>query len=334
MPTPDAINEEITLTGVLELVADAPEVDDGVSDLVDTHFQTTVRANMALTSNGGTKRDVIKPTVKSYGDAPLIDVLDALWAIAWTHCSKAGVKARYCVQLYERDAAGKVKANPVRAYFDLGPDSNAGEEFVDTDKPSSSYVRDLERTNVRSLQMLQNSAGAVLRRDSQYHRDRVEAEAQKGRNEVELARIGIERDDAKASQDRKGKLFDGALNLLPAAGAAALKKLTGEDAGDESDADAKLPPGERVKKFLTEKELAIFIDGIGKERWVKFEASKTIAECREGLAGLGEAEIVAMVKAGLPAEKLTELSTWADAPEETDENKPANKDDESSEVAS
>lgn len=72
-------------------------------------------------------------------------------------------------------------------------------------------------------------------------------------------------------------------------------------------------PAERIEKLLTENELAIFIDCIGKARWEKVEGSESIAECREILRGVDQDKLLRLID-GIPSGKLGELASWRDLP--------------------
>ena len=314
MSDDSTISPELVLSGALQVVHGAPPVDEGVADLVDEHLERAARGNVCVTAKGGTERATIKPTIKDFGDASKLDVADALNAIAWAHCQREGVAARYCVQIFERGESGRINQNPVRAYFNLNPDAAAEEQYTDTDKPSPSYVRELERVNIRTLGMLQSSSNAVLRRDAQMHADRINSVAAEGANKVALARVEVEKLEAIAAGERKGKIFNAAASMLPAVATKALSQwgVLEESKGG----DASLPPGARIESYLDAKELAAFVGAVGDERWERLKEAKTIAEAREILSGLGNAEISAAVKSGLPAEKLTEIASWEDAPQE------------------
>lgn len=313
MDSADDISKEIVLSSALDFVVGAPPVDDKVADLLDGYFEHAARATACITSKGGTKRETLKPTIKRFGDANEIEVGEALQEIAWSHCSKAGVVGRYCVELFPRDDKGRVSTRPDRAYFDLSPDGDAPEIEGDTDKPSPSYVRALERTNERTLRILQDTARAVVRRDEQYHRDRVTTKVAEGVTQVELERVKVEKIAVESAGKRKDTIFNAAASMLPAAVTKALTHL--EDAA-ENEPDKTLAPGARIKAFLDDAELKIFIDEVGAERWAKLEASTTIVECREALASFGPDDAAKMVQKGLSSQKLTEIASWTDEPEE------------------
>lgn len=309
MDSADEISKEVTLSGKLDFIAGAPLVDEKVSDLLDCYFETAARATVCITSRGGVKRDTIKPTVTKFGDATEIEVADALQEIAWSHCSKAGVLGRYCVELYMRDEKGHIVKNPHRAYFDLSPDGDAPDIEGNPDGPSPSYVRNLERTNERTLRILQETARAVVRRDEQYHRDRITTKTVEGQTKVDLARVAVEQIEVESAGRRKDTIFNAAASMLPKAAMKALEKWGGADG---SSPDEKLPPGERIKDFLDAKELEALVSVLGDERWSKLEKAKTIKECREILGNFSEADAAAVVAAGLPVDKLTEIATWED----------------------
>lgn len=310
MDNADEISKEIVFSGALDFVVGAPPVDERVSDLLDSDFETAARATVCLTSKGGTKRETIKPTIKKFGDATEIDVGDALQEIAWSHCSRAGVSGRYCVEVFPRDAKGRVSTTPRRAYFDLSPDGDAPEIEGNPDGPTPSYVRALERTNERTLRILQETARAVVRRDEQYHRDRITTKAVEGQTKVDLARVAVEQIAVESAGRRKDTIFNAAASMLPKAAMKALEKW-GSD--DEKAPDKTLPPGERIKAFLDADELKALVSVLGDERWSKLEKAKTIKECREILGSFTEADAAAVVAAGLPVDKLTEIASWEDA---------------------
>lgn len=313
MDSADEISKEIVLSGALDFVVGAPLVDDKVSDLLDAYFEHAARATVCITSKGGTRRETLKPTVKRFGDANEIDVGDALQEIAWSHCSKAGVSGRYCVELFPRDDKGRVSTTPNRAYFDLSPDGDAPDIEGNPDGPSPSYVRNLERTNERTLRILQESARAVIRRDEQYHRDRVTTKVAEGVTQVELERVKVEKIAVESAGKRKDTIFNAAASMLPAA---VTKALTHWGAAPEKEPDKKLPPGERIKAFLDTAELKIFIAGIGDERWAGIEKATTIKECREVLSTFDPGDASMMIAEGLSAQKLTEIASWEDDAEE------------------
>lgn len=309
MASSTEISEEITLSGPLNFVDGAPPCPDVLADLVESYLDDAARASVCLSLDGGKKRPQIKPTITDFGDASIVEVCEALHQIAWSHCSIKGVRARYVGQMHTRDANDRIKPNPERAYFDVDPDIDASPDDGDTNKPSGSYVRDLEEVNIRTLRMLQTSSQTVLRRDEQHHRDRIKVEEAKANRDVELARIDVTKMESKAAGERKGKIYDTAVGLLPAAFTKAMERW-GTDA--PKDEGVNLQPAERIEGYLTAKELGVFVSGIGDKRWADMKASTTYTECREILTGLSGDLPGKMVEAGLPVGKMAEIASWED----------------------
>lgn len=314
MDSAEDISSEIELNGPLDFIAGAPLPDEAVSDLLDLNLDTAARLKVCITSKGGEVRHVIKPSVTKFGDATCVEVGDVLQAIAWAHCSKAGVKGRYCVEIYPRDAKGRVGKVPAREYFDLSPDGDTSEVEGPTDRPSPSYVRALELTNERTLRILQDTARSVIRRDEQYHRDRIVQIAAKGQAEVDLARVGVERIEAEGRGSRKDAIIGVATSMLPKAITTALAQWETVDGGT---VDESLPPAKRIEAYLDAAELKVFIDVLGEGRWTKMKDAATIADCREILAAFTKADGEKMVKGGIAVAKLTAIASWEDKePEE------------------
>lgn len=314
MDSEDDIPKEIELNGPLEFIAGAPLPDEAVTELLDATLGTAARLKVCITSKGGEVRHVAKPYITKFGDATVVEVGDVLQAIAWSHCSRAGVKGRYCVEVFPTDAKGRVGKVPARAYFDLSPDGEAPEVEGPTDGPSPSYVRALEQTNERTLRILQDTARSVIRRDEQYHRDRITQVAQKGQTEVELARVGVERVEAEGRSARKDVIVGVAKTMLPTAITKALEQW---GTSDGASVDKTLPPAKRIEAYLDGDELKVFIKVLGEERWAKMKDATTIAGCREILSSFTKADGAAMVKSGVSVAKLTEIGTWEDdEPEE------------------
>lgn len=308
MDNADPISKEIEFSGPLDFAAGAPIIDDKVTALLDSYLETSARLKVCIVTGDGSKRTTLKPTIVKFGDATLSDVADACQAIAWYHCSVAGVRGRYCVEAYPRGENGGVGKRPIRAYFDLSPDADAPDVEGDPDKPSPSYVRELERTNERTLRILQDSARAVMRRDEQYHRDRIHTAHIEGASKVEIARIEAAKVDAASRAGRKDVMVNAATSLLPRAFTAALDHL-GAAGGTP---DEKLPPGKRIEAYLDEKELKIFVGVLGEDRWKKMLATENIQACRDVLGDTGAEDAAKMVGLGLSSAKLTEIASWTD----------------------
>lgn len=308
MNAPAQTKASISLSGDLETCEGAPEPDGELSLLVEDYFEVTARANIAITQDG-TNRKVIKPTVTTIEPgASCEELIDLLHEIAWSHCSKAGTKTRYCAQLFTQEE-GKTRLVVKRAYFTLSPDG--AETVGDVPRTDAEYIQSLQRFSITCLD----------RQSRSYHRGQLREQETRQlaydslvemRHAITMQKdTNVEQTIAQGQEQRKTALFESISGLLPAI---ARRHLFEEKPanGEKKDPPLKLSeqkPMDRLRDYLTGAELAALEAAVPSNVWAELVASDTMADAKKLITQSSEETAVAIF-AAVPEGKLAEIAGW------------------------
>ncbi len=306
MPQASPVAVPIQYSARFEPPDDCPLPAVELGQLVEDHLADAVRANVCVALDGGTKRTTIRPTITELGTSSVLEVIDALQAIAWAHVQSTGKPARYCAELWVlRDGMSRPK--PERAYFNLEPDTLEPEAA--TVGTSFDYARALEQQNLRLVDRMQRQAERILQRDGQAQRLAYDSIAKLRDATLAVSQLEVDRIEADSKAKRKESLTGAVTRLLPQVARRFLREPA-KPGGAPVAALEGGRPVERLRAFLDAETFEGMRRELGAERWAAVEAAASREEVKPLLVDLPDTTAEALLElVGL--ERLAEIAEWS-----------------------
>lgn len=301
MPATAETIEGISLSAKFIVADEEPLTCVALLEGCDLHEGAVLKAKVQISANGGASRTVVRPVIKSVGDASGIELADQLHAIAWNDCKKHGAPRRYLAELIVKD-----ESQPVRIYFDLSPDVPTLVESGNTGVPSLEYVRGLEQL----VLTLSTNASRVSVRQGLNEEKRINAVwaglDRQSHLEIAKGQVAVAQIAEEGRNRRMDKGVDGIVTLLPKLAERYLPPAAAAAVATAADGT----PIERIEKLVTADQFSKLETALGKESWVELSAAPDLPTAKNVLANLSLETQSGMLEA-IGRDHLLTMAGWS-----------------------